>query len=264
MAGRQNTSFGAATEADIDGGTLARTTTPSPGDGAAASDRSAFESVIQSLEAQIANAGAHAAIEGESRRIYQRQIREFAEELRQQASAGKISWAEAAARARDVREAVMSTRRGAGTAVGRAFAEHLKRAGPTLNALIARKVQELYGASANFHRLTGPQQDAVYAAIVKAAGTSNVRVTAVMRTVGRAGRGLILVSIGVSIYEVATAEDKLSAAGREAAVTGVSILGGIGGGAVAGLACGPGAPVCVTVGAFVGGALAAFGVDWLW
>jgi hypothetical protein len=30
------------------------------------------------------------------------------------------------------------------------------------------------------------------------------------------------------------------------------------------LACGPGAPVCVTVGAFVGGALAAFGVSLLW
>ncbi|WP_323002029.1 hypothetical protein [Denitromonas sp.] len=28
--------------------------------------------------------------------------------------------------------------------------------------------------------------------------------------------------------------------------------------------CGPGAPVCVTVGAFVGGALAAFGVSFVW
>jgi hypothetical protein len=262
MAGRQNTSFGTAVEADIDGGTLARTTTPSPSD--AADDRPAFENAIQTLEAQVANVGAHAAIEGESPRIYRRQIREFAEELRQQASAGTITWAEAAAKARDVREAVISTRRGAGTAVGRAFAEQLKREGPTLNALIAKKVQEFYGSSANFHRLTGPQQDAVYAAIVKAAGKSNVRVDTVMRTVGRAGRGLILVSVGVSIYEVATAEDKLSTAGREAAVTGAGALGGVGGGAVAGLACGPGAPVCVTVGAFVGGALAAFGVDWFW
>jgi len=32
----------------------------------------------------------------------------------------------------------------------------------------------------------------------------------------------------------------------------------------AGLACGPGAPVCVTVGAFVGGALAAFSTGWIW
>lgn len=39
---------------------------------------------------------------------------------------------------------------------------------------------------------------------------------------------------------------------------------GIGGGAIAGLACGPGAPVCITIGAFVGGAVAALGVDLFW
>jgi hypothetical protein len=37
-----------------------------------------------------------------------------------------------------------------------------------------------------------------------------------------------------------------------------------GGDHLAGLACGPGAPVCVTIGAFVGGAAAAFGVDLFW
>ena len=42
------------------------------------------------------------------------------------------------------------------------------------------------------------------------------------------------------------------------------IAGGAIGGAIAGLACGPGSPVCVTLGVFIGGALAAFGVDFLW
>ncbi len=42
---------------------------------------------------------------------------------------------------------------------------------------------------------------------------------------------------------------------------GGGIAGGIAGGAAAGLVCGPGAPVCVGIGAFVGGALAAFGVS---
>ncbi|QFQ77129.1 DUF3265 domain-containing protein [Vibrio harveyi] len=39
---------------------------------------------------------------------------------------------------------------------------------------------------------------------------------------------------------------------------------GIAGGAIAGLACGPGAPVCVSVGAFIGGTLAAFGASIAW
>jgi hypothetical protein len=85
-----------------------------------------------------------------------------------------------------------------------------------------------------------------------------------MRTLSRAGRGLIVLSIGVSVYTVATADDPVDAAGRELAVTGGGVGGGIAGGALAGLACGPGMPVCVTVGAFVGGALAAFGVDYFW
>ena len=41
---------------------------------------------------------------------------------------------------------------------------------------------------------------------------------------------------------------------------GVEVSGALGG-AAAGLVCGPGAPVCVTIGVFVGGALGAFGID---
>lgn len=84
-----------------------------------------------------------------------------------------------------------------------------------------------------------------------------------MRNLSRFGRGLIVLSIAVSVYNVMSAEDKTQAAGREIAVTGAGIVGGMASGALAGLACGPGAPVCVTVGAFVGGALAAFGMDML-
>ncbi len=85
-----------------------------------------------------------------------------------------------------------------------------------------------------------------------------------MRTLSRAGRGLLLLSLGISVYTVATADDKAGAALHEGAVTGAGIAGGIAGGALAGLACGPGAPVCVTIGAFVGGAAAALGVDFFW
>jgi hypothetical protein len=144
------------------------------------------------------------------------------------------------------------------------LAEQLKREGRTLNELIARKAQQLHGPYAEFSRLTPSQQNAVYAEIVRSAGRSNPRITAVMRTASRAGRVLIVLSIGISVYTVATSDEKVGAAAREIAVTGAGIGGGIAGGALAGLACGPGAPVCVAVGAFVGGALAAFGVDFFW
>ncbi|TWI44341.1 hypothetical protein IP92_04286 [Pseudoduganella flava] len=79
-----------------------------------------------------------------------------------------------------------------------------------------------------------------------------------------AGRGLIVVAVALSVYNVATATNKGTAFKKELAANGAGIAGGVAGGAVAGLACGPGAPVCVTVGAFVGGVLAAFGSTYLW
>ena len=147
--------------------------------------------------------------------------------------------------------------------MGRAVAEWVKREGPSLNALIARNtLREFPGA--DFWQLSPSQRDVVYRRIVESAGRSDAGWTALMRKLSPVGRGLLVVSIGLSVYTVATADDPGDAAGRELAVTGAGVGGGIAGGALAGLACGPGAPVCVGVGAFVGGALAAFGVDFFW
>jgi len=154
--------------------------------------------------------------------------------------------------------------RGRSTPVGRAMAEKLKKYGKTLNELIGKKAAELYGPKVNFNYLSLTQQNAIYNEIVKSTGSSNARITAAMRGLSWAGRGLIALSIGLSVYEVMNSNDKLSTAGRELTVTGSGIAGGLAGGALAGIACGPGAPVCVTVGAFIGGAIGAFGADLLW
>ncbi len=111
-----------------------------------------------------------------------------------------------------------------------------------------------------FSRLSSTHENTVYAEIVKSAGKSNPRVTIAKRKISHAGRSLIVVYIALSVYPVATADNKMSAARRELAVTGP----GISGGALAGIACGPGAPVSVTVRAFVGITLAAFGTSFIW
>ncbi|GGD25576.1 hypothetical protein GCM10011513_23880 [Franconibacter daqui] len=72
-----------------------------------------------------------------------------------------------------------------------------------------------------------------------------------------AGKGLIVLSIAISVYEIYTAENKISETGRQIAINGAGIAGAAASGAIAGLMCGPGAPVCVLIGGFVGGALAA-------
>jgi hypothetical protein len=227
-------------------------------------DRGTFESAIQALEAEIANVGLYMAMDANARRIYERQIRAMADDLRFQATSGRITWAQAASQAQETRNVVMDVIRHRSTPLGRAIAQSLKAEGKSLNELIARKTVQLFGQPSIFNHLSPVDQNAVYAEIVKSAGKSNPQVTATMRQLSRAGRGLLFASIALSVYEVAGAEDKMRVASRELAVTGAGVGGGIAGGALAGLACGPGAPVCATVGAFVGGALAAFGVDLLW
>lgn len=75
------------------------------------------------------------------------------------------------------------------------------------------------------------------------------------------GRGLLVATIGVAIYNIAIAEDMVTATAREGVIIGGGFAEGAAGGAVAGLTCGPGALVCVTIGVFVGGALGALGAD---
>ncbi len=223
-----------------------------------------FDAEIKAFESQIANAGMHLSIDSAARARYGQLIKAMADELRDQATAGKITWPQAAAQAQEARNSVMQIIRGQSTPIGRAIAESLKKEGKTLNQLISRKAIQLFGDGVEFAKLTPAQQNSVYAAIVQSAGSSNGQVTSLMRRLSYAGRGLVVLSLALSIYTIAQAEDKRAAAGQELMVTGAGIGGGIAGGALAGLACGPGAPVCVTVGAFVGGALAALGVSFLW
>ena len=223
-----------------------------------------FEATIRGLESEIANVGVHATLDSEARRAYTKQIFAMSSELRLSASSGKISWLTAATQAQDTRNIVMEVIRSRSTPVGLAMAQRLKKEGKTLNELVARKTQQLHGRGAVFTGLSKVDQNKVYSEIVKSAGKSNPKVTAQMKTSSYAGRGLIFLSIALSVYTVATAENKFDAAGKEIVITGAGIGGGIAGGAAAGLICGPGAPVCVTVGAFVGGGLAAFGIGMIW
>lgn len=227
-------------------------------------DRAIFESAMRALEAEILNVGAHLVLDSAARQAYAQLIKRMADDLHQQASRGNMTWAQAASQAQEARNAIMEIIRSRSTPIGRALAEQLKCEGKTLNELVARKTGQLHGLDADFNRLSPTQQNAIYAEIVKSAGKSNPRVTMAMRRLSHAGRGLVALSVALSVYTVITADDKVEAARRELVVSGAGIGGGIAGGALAGLACGPGAPVCVTVGAFVGGALAAFGADLLW
>lgn len=219
---------------------------------------------MRALESEIATTGVFLSVDSATRQAYGQQIATMAKALRSQVNAGTMTWGQAAVQAQEARNAVMEVLRARNTPVGRAVAEAMKRNGRTMNELIARKTLQLYGRGVAFDRLSSTARNRIFAEIVESAGRSNLRITLAMQRLSYAGRGLVLASLAISLYSVYTSEDHLAATERELTVTGAGIAGGTAGGALAGLACGPAAPVCVTVGAFVGGALAAFGVGLLW
>jgi hypothetical protein len=227
-------------------------------------DKELFENTMKSLEAQITSAGAHVEIDTRARLLYTQEIKRMSDKLQADAISHRITWATAAQEAQETRNLIMGLIRARSTAVGRAFAQGMKFQGKSLNQLIALKTMQLHGENAIFSRLSSTKQNAVYASVVKSAGNSNLRVTRAMRCLSYAGRGALIVALALSTFEIATSSNKAAAFQKELAINGASVTGGLAGGALAGLACGPGAPICVTVGAFVGGTLAAFGTSFAW
>jgi hypothetical protein len=223
-------------------------------------DRQAFDEAVRTLRADLTSAAAMATWEGAVREQYQQAIGNFVAELEGEVRAGRLTWRGAAAKASQARNDTMELMRRRSSPPGRALAEWRKASGRTLNEIIAKKTVELFPGR-TFQALSRAEQDEIYAAVVASAARADRNVNMLVRGASRAGRALLVLSLAISVYNIAAADDHWAAAGQEAAVTGAGIAGGIAGGALAGLACGPGAPVCVTIGAFVGGAAAAFGVD---
>lgn len=186
-----------------------------------------FESAMNALQGDVSAAAARLSVDPRLRLEYSKRIKEMSADLR-------------------------------------AKAERLKSEGKTLNELVAKKAKALFGPQANFNSLSEIQKNQIYAGIVESAGKSNPQVNMKMMQLSRIGRGLIVLSIAISVYEIYTADDKVSESGRQIAINGAGIAGAAAGGAMAGLMCGPGAPVCVLIGGFVGGALAAWEMGRLW
>ena len=226
--------------------------------------REQFDAAINALQGDVAAAAARLSVDPRLRLDYSKRIKEMAEDLRSRANLGLITWEQAAREAQEMRNLIMEMIRTRSTPLGRAMAEQIKSSGKTLNELVAKKATSMFGPKANFATLSEMQKNQVYASIVESAGKSNPKVNLKMLQLSRAGKGLIVLSIAISVYEIYTAEDKVTGTGKQLAVNGAGIAGGAAGGALAGLVCGPGAPVCVLIGGFVGGALAAFKMGRLW
>ncbi len=222
-------------------------------------ETNALDASLSQLELAAFNFGYRYINDVRVRQSYINQTRRLAQEFRARVNSGSITAEQAARQVQSIRNEILEAHRLRSSDIGRAKAIGLKTSGLTLDDLVTRYANKMYGKP--FASLSAHHKNQVFLEIVDSSGRSRASVNAAAMRYSTLGRGLIVVTLGVAVFNIATAEDKTRATAKEGAVLGGGFAGGAAGGAAAGLACGPGAPVCVTVGVFLGGALGALGAE---
>jgi hypothetical protein len=222
-------------------------------------DRSVLEGSLSQMESAAVNFAHRFIKDGKARASYISQTKKLAQEFRTRVTSGAITPKQGAEQVQAIRNQILEAQRLRSSDIGKTKAIQLKKTGLTLSDLTEKYAQRKFGKS--FTNLSAVNQNKVYLEIIESAGRQRLSVNAAAMKYSKLGRGLLIVTLGVAIYNITVAEDKAKATAREGVIIGGGFAGGAAGGAVAGLACGPGAPVCVTIGVFVGGALGALGAD---
>ena len=212
---------------------------------------------LELLRIEAANFALRFINDGAVRQQYIAKAKQFSDQLLNDVISGRKTSQAAAKAANAQRNNIMAAARARLSDFGLALSHSAKPQGILLNVLQEKYAMDLFKVS--FDKLSSLQREQVWMTIIKKAGTTSRQWSTLASKTAVAGRGLLLFSLGVSVYNVTTAENKPKALGREVVTTGSGLLGGAGGGALAGLACGPGAPICIGIGIFLGGMLGSWG-----
>ncbi len=216
-----------------------------------------LKKALSLLESEALNFAARFMNDPRVRRQYLAGVRNLSEEYLRRVRIGSLSPKAAAEEVSLLRNSIMQASRLKLSDLGCAYSVNAKETGKTLMDLLEHYARKNFKMP--FDQLNVSQQNAVYLDVIESAGRARPSANIMAKRLSRLGRGLLVVTVGIAVYNVATADNTLKATLAEGATLGGGILGGAAGGAVAGLACGPGAPVCVGLGIFIGGALGALG-----
>ena len=236
----------------------AKSTTTSDGRPAKANGQE-LERELRLLQAEAAAFAESIIKDPKARLEYMRRTSAASDELIQLVQQRKITPHEAAQTAHAMRNQIMALARSKLSDFGLAVSRDMKPNGPPLGYFEERYAQQLYGK--RFAALSPSQREAVWLKIVDRAGKANPKVNTRVRFYGTAGRTFLALSLGMAVYNVATAEDKPRQLAKEGATAGAGVLGGLaGGGIVVALASNP-AGWLVLAGVIVGGGAAGLGAD---
>ena len=214
------------------------------------------ETAIRQMETQAVNFAYRFVRDSSVRQTYMTETKAMASELRAAYQKGNMTAKQAAETANQMRNEIMEFARVKSSDMGRAKAKSLKAKGLDMDQLTNKYAKQRFGRT--FENLSETQRAKVYMDIVDSSGRANPKVSLKARRLGAAGRCLWVLTACVAIYNVATADNKLKAAGREASNIGGGFGGGVAGGAVSGIWFGP---IGVAIGVIVGGVLGAVVAD---
>lgn len=222
-------------------------------------DRNLLEASLSQMESQALNFAQRFINDSQVRMSYIKQTKKLSEEYRLKVKSGALTASEAAKQVQEMRNHILEAQRLKTSDIGKSVAVKLKQSGLTLSELTDKYAHKKFNAS--FTNLSPVNQKSIYLEIIESAGRARPSMNALASKYSKLGRGLIVVTLGAAVYNITFADNKARAVAREGAIIGGGFVGAAAGGGAAGLACGPAAPVCVTLGVFVGGALGALGTD---
>jgi hypothetical protein len=214
---------------------------------------------LDALRTEFTNFGQRFIQDKDIRAEYMSKASDASDEILNAVRRGKVTPSEGAAQANAMRNGLMDAARLKSSDIGKAVAESEKASGLAMDELIAKYSDQLFHKE--FSTLGTAEQDAVFLKIIEKAGQPNPKWNKIAMNLGDAGKGLIIISIALSVYSVATSDRPGREAVKQGVGAGMGFLGSLAGGAAIGLVCGPGAPICVGVGAFVGGLVFVVGSD---
>jgi hypothetical protein len=222
-------------------------------------DRNLLEASLSQMESQALNFAQRFINDSQVRMSYIKQTKKLSEEYRLKVKSGALTASKAAKQVQEIRNHILEAHRLKTSDIGKSVAVKLKQNGLTLAELTDKYAHKKFNAS--FANLSPTNQKSIYLEIIESADRARPSMNALASKYSKLGRGLIVVTLGAAVYNITFAENKARAVAREGAIIGGGFIGAAAGGSAAGLACGPAAPFCVTLGVFVGGALAALSTD---
>lgn len=231
---------------------------------AAADGEARLRKELAALEGAGAAMARTLNLESNVRLWYAQQIRKMSDDLLAAARSGRIAWLEARLQAHEARGAIMEEARDRGTALGRKWAEDLKKTNKPFSTVDAEILAREFGGRSS-KSFTEAERRRFFQSAIESAGRSGEGGDKIGRAFGRIGKGLWVLTFAAAAYSVYVADDQVKEFARQSTILGGGVLGGMAGGALAGAAAGaatgPFVVIFVAGGVLLGGLLVSLGVE---